>query len=75
MTPSRFCMRRFVVTRPEMPEDRMTVIVDANGREMAKRIAKDELGGDSDMYIVTPLPAVDPDKPRLVWKDSGEVRR
>lgn len=68
-------MRRYAVTRPEMPEDRATVLVDATHREMAKRLAFVELYGDPDMYIVSPLPAIDPNLPRLVWKDSGEIRR
>jgi hypothetical protein len=67
-------MRRYIVTRPEMPEDRTIVLVDATQREMAKRLAYEELGGDKDLYIVEPLPTIDPYRPRIVWKDSGEVR-
>lgn len=68
-------MRRYVVTRAErFPEDRMTVLVDATGREMAKKLARPELGGNSDKYIVEPLPPINIDRARIIWKDSGEVR-
>lgn len=68
-------MRRYAVTRAEWaPEDRVTVLVDASGREMAKKLARPELGSDPDKYIIEPLPAIDQDRPRLIWKDSGEAR-
>lgn len=66
--------RRYAVTRPEMYEDRLTVLVDATGREMAKNLAHQELGGDKDKYIVEPLPGITYGVNRLVWKDNGEVR-
>lgn len=76
MSPTkRAGCRRYAVTRADSaPEDRSTVLVDATYREMAKRLAVEELGGDPDMYLIQPLPALDPDTPRLVWKDNMEIR-
>jgi hypothetical protein len=58
--------RLYVVTRPDAPEDECSIIIEAGGRESAKRTAKPYLHDDPDHYIVEPLPALT-GKTRIVW--------